>query len=129
MDPEIMSVIVDLNDLTQVHVMNYVTVYFGLVIAAYFVADKLPTFVVISILVVFTLFTILNLSSIDSAMVRATDLRELYDAQLPGSWKLSETDGGWRSIAGQISFALMYLFSYVSGIGSTIFRKMKGAPN
>ena len=126
MDSEVLSVIVELNDLAQVHVMNYVTVYFGLVVAAYFVADKLPPFVVVSILVVFTLFTILNLTSLYDIAARTLELAELYDSKIPPLWKTPEIER-WYDRALVVSLALMYLFSYTSGIGFTVYRMIKGS--
>lgn len=105
--------------------MNFIGIYFAVVVAAYFVADKLPRLVVFGVIVMFTTFTVLNLSQIYQLFQSMALLQESLHEVSPDSPYLSgaPTGIGLRPI----SFLLTYILGFSTAIGFPLYMAFRNS--
>ncbi len=84
-DFEISALHHEIESLLQWHFMNFVTIYFAVVVAGYFVAEKLPWTILIAVLLMFTGFTVLNLSVVEGLLEQSDVYVHLHAAACHGA--------------------------------------------
>ncbi len=116
---EIISLHQMFTDSVASHVMNFISIYFAVVVASYFIADKLPKLIVFGIIVMFTTFTALNLSQIYQLFQSMVLLQETLHEVSPHSPYMSPDP----SVIGlrPISFVLTYLLGYLTAVGFPLY--------
>ena len=128
-DYEIISLAGQLNDSLESHFMNFVTIYFAVVVASYFVASKLPWLVLVAVLTMFTGFTVLNIAIVDGIILQNELIASTYgekSTSLPSLWK-GQGEASVLAYAGPIAFFAMYLLGYVSAMFFAIYMKIRGS--
>ena len=124
-DYEALSLIGDHTDLVQNYFMNYVTVFFALIVTAYFVAEKLPALFVLLVLLIFTGFVIVNVNIMALSLYKMQSLREIVGSNVPEDyWK-----PGPLGALNWVAFWFVYIGSYVTGVGFTLYVKFKKTPD
>lgn len=129
---ELMTLIQENGSQLESHTMNFVSIYFGVVVAAYFVGDKLPKPVVLGMIIIFSTFTVLNVSAIlgivELNVVLESALRLADGGEVLNDY-LTELDAGPAAWIGGVSFLLTYLLGYASAVGFLLYMSFKRDAN
>ena len=126
-DYEIISLVNEQASMIEAHFMNFVTIYFAVVVASYFVAARLPWPILVAVLTMFTGFTVLNLSVVQGLVEQQLALLSHYGTQsesLHPLWR-GETDWGVLAVAGPVAVVAIYFLGYISAIGFALYMKRR----
>ena len=122
---ELVSLVQTHMDSIGSHIMNFVGIYFAIVVAAYFVADKLPKIVVFGMIVMFTTFTILNLSEIFTILETVLRLEETLRVVAPDSPYIDPEPESWG--VRPSSFVLAYLLGFTTAVGFPLYMAFRSS--
>ena len=123
---ELISLIQTHIDAIGSHIMNFVGIYFAIVVASYFVADKLPKLVIFGMIIMFSTFTILNLSEITSKLDSILRLEASLRTVAPHTPYFDPASEPWGMRP--VSFLLTYFLGFTTAVGFPLymaFRKPK----